>query len=409
MGFWRSIFGPAGYEPPAAIGGVPPHARARFAVDVDSGVLYGTPTLDDYIRQTGRITRAEAMRVPAVKRARDLICGEIGQFPLKMYGPDGKPIAWSLLEQPEAGVAPSVTITRTVEDLLLHERAWWRTVHVGWHGRPADVQRLDAPTVTIQPTIVQTPHGSSTVWPDVPGLIRLDSPSDGLLTSSPAIRACIALDRATLNAVNGVPPMDYFTPAEGVDPFEDDDAAADYLDTWTEARRTRTTAYVPYGLKYNEAGWDPTKLQLVEAREFAITEVARLTGIDAEELSVSTTSRTYANMQDRRRHRLESVLGPFMTAIEGRLSLDDVTPHGFRVAFDTSSYLRLDDLSAAQSDAVLITARVLTPDEARAKRSLEPLGEQAPADPAAVNAALTAVAAIETARAQQRPTTGATP
>src|SRR3712207_9253373 len=53
----------------------------EFSVDIDSGVLNGTPTIDDFIYRTGRISRAEALRVPAVKRARDLICGAIGQFP----------------------------------------------------------------------------------------------------------------------------------------------------------------------------------------------------------------------------------------------------------------------------------------------------------------------------------------
>lgn len=343
-------------------------------MDADSGVLYGVPSLDDLIFQTGPISRDEALRVPAVRRARDLICGEIGQFPLVLIGPDGKTTDWSLLSQPESGVARSVTMTRVVEDMLLFERAWLKTTHVGWHGKPAEVRRLDAQTVTIRPEYVSYPEGTALVWPEVSGIIRLDSPNRGLLTASPAIKACVALERAALRAAQGLPPMDWFTPADGADVLDDDDVM-DLLDAWETARGDRRTAYVPGGLEYHRDGFDPEKTQLAESREFAITEVARLTGIDAEELSVSTTSRTYANMQDRRRHRVESVLGPFMTAIEGRLSLGDVTPHGYRVEFDTSGYLRLDDLTAAQADEVLIRSKVLTPDEARAKRGLEPRGE----------------------------------
>lgn len=93
-----------------------------------------------------------------------------------------------------------------------------------------------------------------------------------------------------------------------------------------------------------------------------------------------------------------------MGAIEARLSMDDITPHGYTVAFDTSDFLRLDDLAAAQADSVLIAAKVLTRDEARAKRGLEPLGDAAAAEPsspdeddtsAAVNAALAVNAAID--------------
>jgi hypothetical protein len=376
-----------------------PAVAARFAVDVDSGVLYGTPSLEDFIYNRLKISRDEALAVPAVKRARDLICGGIGQFPLLLIGPDGKPVEWSLLSQPEAGIAPSVTITRTVEDMLLSERSWWKVTHVGWHNRPAEVLRLDPETVTVQPKYVTYPEGTARVWPEVAGLIRIDSPNGGLLTASVAIRAYIALSRIALRSAEGMPPVDWFEPVAGADPIgipEGDEtqeeadvrAVGELLNAWYLARQMRTTAYIPAAVKYNRDGFDPEKLQLAQAREFAITEIARLTGIDAEDLSVSTTSRTYFNAQDRRRSRIEDVLGPYMTAIEGRLSLDDLTPHGYRVVFDTSSYLRLDDQAAAQTDQVLIGAKVLTPDEAREKRGLEPLGLDAPApsEPPAVPA-----------------------
>lgn len=383
MGFWQNAFGlgevvSSVTDAPTMTERAVAGAGPAFSVDIDSGVLYGTPTLDDAIFRNRRISREEALRVPAVKRARDLICGAIGQFPLRFYDPNGNPATTfspNLFQQPETGHAPSVTWTRVVEDMLLHERAWLRVVAVGWHNRPIEVRRLDPETVTVQQDYVYYPEGAAKVWPEHAGLIRIDSPNGGLL-DSPAIRACIALDRAVLSAVDGAPPIDYFTPTEGADPEEAD--VVDLLDSWADARRKRRTGYVPAAVQYNSAGWDPEKLQLAEARTFAITEVARLTGIDAEELSVSTTSRSYFNGQDRRRSRIEDVLGPYMTAVEGRLSMNDVSPIGYTASFDTSGFLRLDDLAAAQTDSALITARILTPDEARAKRGLEPLGLPAP-------------------------------
>lgn len=349
----------------------------RFGVDIDSGVLYGTPTLEDYIFGRAKISRDEALSVPAVKRARDLICGEIGQFPLILLDPTGKPLDWSLLDQPESGIARSVTVTRTIEDMLLFERSWWKTTHLAWHGRPAEIRRLDPATITVQPRWIYYPEGAAQVWPEISGMIRIDSPNAGLLTASPAIRAYIALARTALRSADGMPPVDWFTPREGADPLKDEDIVQ-LLDDWYAARQLRNTAYVPAALDYHRDGFNPEQLQLAQAREFAVTEIARLTGIDAEELSVSTTSRTYFNSQDRKRQRLESVLGPYMTAVEGRLSMDDVTPHGYRCVFDTAGYLRLDDLAAAQTDQILIGSNVLTSDEAREKRGLEPLGQSAP-------------------------------
>lgn len=375
-----------------------------FDVDVDSGVLYGVPSLNDWIYRTGRITRAEALRVPAVKRARDLIAGGIGQFPLRFLDKNGKVdgnFTPNLFQQPEQGVAPSVTWTRVVEDMLLFGQAWLKITNLGWHNFPIDFRRLDADTVTIQPQFISYPEGTATVWPETPGLIRIDSPNGGILAASAAVRACIALERAALNGVEGVPPNDYFTPLDGEDDRWEtsEEVAEELLDPWAENRKKRSTAYIPAGLKYVIPEWDAQKLQLAEAREFAIKEVARLTGIDAEDLSVSTTSRTYFNAQDRRRVRIEDVQGTYMTAIEGRLSMPDVSPRGYTADVDTTSYLRLDDLTAAQSDAVLIAAKILTPEEARAKRGLDPAGAPTETpDPAAVAAAVAASIAIQTAQ-----------
>lgn len=374
----------------------------RFAgVTADPGVLYGTqtaPTIDDFIFNTVSISRAEALAVPALKRARDMICAGIGQFPLVLIGPDGKQQDWSLLSQPEAGVAPSVTWTRVIEDLLLYERAWLKVTHVGWHGKPAEVIKLDPATITVQPSYVYFPEGSAKVWPEIPGVIRIDSPNGGLLTASTAIRMYIFLQRVALRAAAGMPPADWFTPADGADPVgipvgdetqdeADNRAVREILDNWYMSRQLGETAFIPAALDYHRDGFNPEQLQLSASREFAVTEIARLTGIDAEELSVSTTSRTYFNGQDRRRTRLEDVLGPYMTAVEGRLSMEDVTPRGYQSGFDTANYLRLDDQAAATTDATLIGAKVLTPDEAREKRGLEPLGLDTQTDPAALPAA----------------------
>ena len=377
MGIFASLFGRAPSVHAALE--VSPTTR-RYEVDIDSGVLYGTPSLDDYIYGRAKIARDEALRVPAIKRARDWICGSIGQFPLVLLDPAGRPTDWSLLSQPESGVARSVTVTRTVEDMLMDERAWWKTTHVGWHGKPAEIVRLESQTVSVQPKYVSYPEGQAKVWPSIPGLIRIDSPNGGLL-SSPAIRAYIALARIAMQAIDGAPPIDWFTAGDD-DEDPDDDEVLEILNDWTTARRARRTGYVRKNLKYNRDGFNPEQLQMASAREFAITEIARLTGIDAEELSVSTTSRTYFNALDRRRERLDTVLGPYMTAVEGRLSMEDVTPRGYKVMFDTSAYLRLDDMAAAQTDQILIGSKVLLPDEAREKRHLQPLGTPAPDAPA---------------------------
>lgn len=357
-----------------------------FSTDIDSGTLYGTPTADQALTGGGRVTRAQAMSVPAVRRARDIICGGLGSLPMRLHGPDNKPVPWELFDQPEPGVASVVTWTRVVDDLFFEGRSWLRILNTGWHGYATDVLRLERVAVPEHTISVntETGSGSATVFKPDGLLIRIDSANDPLLTvGARAIRTLLRLETAALNAAEGIPPADYFQPTdEDSSPFDegedDDDGEAEaaevekFLDSWAAFRRKRSTGWVPPGLQYKSNSINPRDLQLVEAREMAIAEIARLTGVDGEDLGVSTTSRVYFNAQDRRRERLDFTMGGFQRAIESRLSMDDVTPPVHTARFDVSGFVATDDKTAAETDQILIDARVIDPGDARDRRGLAP-------------------------------------
>lgn len=354
-----------------------------FAMDAEAlpadvpAAFYGLSSYVSPAATTAPVTRKEAMSVPAIKRARDLIAGTLGTLPVDVVGPDAESVAWPVLDQPERDVPRSVTMARTFEDALFHQVAWWRVVEFGWHNYPVKVKRIDPRRVTVKEDQGEVRIDGAVV-PNRE-LIRFDAPTDGLLIAGArAIRTLLALDSAAARASDGTPPVDYFTPADGFDdPAEDDDVEA-LLDAWDEARRKRSTAYVPQALKYNIAGWSPEQLQMADARQHAVLEIARLAGIDAEELGVSTTSRTYANQWDRRKSFLDFTLGAFRQAFEDRLSMGDLTPRGYAVKFNLSSFLRSDDLTRMQTYEIGHRVGAYTTPEIR------DLEDKPPLDPSAL-------------------------
>ncbi len=180
-------------------------------------------------------------------------------------------------------------------------------------------------------------------------LIHFESPNEPLLVAGArAIRTALMLDDAARRYSEGAPPLDYFTPSDGVDP-EDDNVVVEILDAWQTARQTRSTGYVPASLTYNTAGWNPEQLQMADARQHAVLEIARAAGVDAEDLGVSTTSRTYFNAFDRKQARIQDTLRGYMVAVEERLSMGDVTPRGYTAKTNLSDFLRSDDLTRFQS------------------------------------------------------------
>lgn len=378
----------------------------RFAVDQDAipPGFFGLGSYDD--EQTPivpRVSRRAAMQVPAVKRGRDLICAPIGGLPLQTYNSNQAEVTDDLLKQPEADVPRIVTMTRTVEDMLFEQRAWWRVVE--WTGPrpynyPRRIRRLDPRSVQIranQQVYVSrdgSMQGASWEWVPDEELIRFDSPTDGILTAGAgAIATILMLDRRAYRSAKNPVPDGYFTPYDGTDPFDEDDeslsveeraalyTAQKFLAEWAAARQLGTQGYVPGGLKYEQLQWDPKAMQLAEARQHAVLEIARLMGLEPEDLGVSTTSRTYFNAETKRRDRIDFTLGMYMTAIQDRLSMGDVTPRGQYVRFNVDAFLRTDTLARYQAYAAAKDLGLLTLPEMRELEDLPPLPDATGATP----------------------------
>jgi HK97 family phage portal protein len=365
-----------------------PEQGPRFSgVDIDTALLYGVAPWQT--SPVARLSPREALSVPAVKFARDKIAGAVGSLPLALYKSDGTLQDWSLLNQPEETTTPVNTWTDVAEDLLFESVAWLRIINVGWHNKPVTVKRLDPRTVTVQQNQVFVPtknghFGQALEWIPDDQLIRIDSPNAPLLVvGARAIRTLINLSNTTDQAASALPPSTYFTPAEGVDPFEDETEIQTALDAFALARSRNVTGYVPAALKLNALGWNPEQLQLKDLREQAVLEIARLTGVDAEDLGVSTTSRTYFNAFDRKQAFIQFTLGPYLLAISQRLSMDDVTPRGYAVRHDLDAFFQADTLARYQAYQVGLQTGAITHEEIRANEGKPPLTtEQMTAIPA---------------------------
>jgi HK97 family phage portal protein len=337
-----------------------------FAVDAESvpAQIFGLETYSDPIAPASRISRREAIQCAAVKRARDLICGNLSMLPLAVYDTENIKHESNLLDQPERGRTRTATLADTIDDLLFEGVAYWRVTERGWDGYPAWIKRVRPERVSIdEDTGIVRVDGREIPSRD---LIQFESPNDALLKAGArAIRTTLRLEAAAANYADGTPPIDYFTPAEGADPADDEDVL-DLLNAWKDARRTRATAYVPASLNYNTGGWNPEQLQLADARQHAVLEIARAAGVDPESLGVSVGGMTYYNAQDRDRVFLRSTLGAYRAVIEQRLSMGDVTKRGYFVRFDLSDFLRADDKTRMEVHALARQLGIETEEEARA-------------------------------------------
>lgn len=311
-----------------------------------------------------RVSRREALQVPAVLAGRNRICTTLATLPLNLHGPDRAVRDWPLFAQPDPDIPASVTWALTYEDLLFEAVAWWQVTARSALGWPTEIRHVPVTSVSPQPfpwrgpadvvtPDLQIPENPEGVYVDgvyVPNkdIIRFDSPNPPLLVhAARAIRTALKLDATSSRYANEPVGIGYFMSDDGSNPFEDEDdpeaAVAAFLADWGRARSTNSWGWVPPGVKLGDGiGFSPRDLQLADARQHAVLEIARAMLIDPEDLGVSTTSRTYNNREDRLRDFLNVTLGGYVSCVQDRLSMKDVSPRGSYARISLDGFLRSD-------------------------------------------------------------------
>lgn len=316
-----------------------------------------------------KVPRALAIQVPAVKRGRDLICATLGGLAPRVIDSNNRTVASELADQPEENTARSITWTRAVEDMVFEGYTWLRITEFAADGFPSKVVRLDPNSVSVNKqgrvyTNSRTGAAQGSTWEFVPDseIIRIDSPNDGILTSGArAIRIALQL-MATAGRYADDPGMfGYVTPKAGEHGPGDLDAAEKMLDDFEDRRRRRSVAYLE-SMDFNLVSWSPEQLQLKDARDYAVLELAREFGVDPEEFGVSTTSRTYANSEQRRLDLIDFTLFAYVRSIEDRMRMRDVLPPGHRWIYDYTDFLRSDTLTRLQAYSEGLALGVYTPE-----------------------------------------------
>lgn len=309
-------------------------------------------------------TRASAMRVGSVAAARNRIVGPIAGMPLVAVGAGADA---PILAQPERGRCRTITLAWTVDQMLWHGRAWWQIVERRQDGRPQAV------VLRVEESIAYDPaRGTVTVDGGPPLLesefIRLDAMHEGVLaTGSEVITRAVLVEAAAAKASDNPVPSIELHQTDG--PPLSSSQIDELVGRWSRARRGANggVAYTSPTVEVKSHGVAAEQL-LITGRNAAALDVARQFGLPAWALDVSVegSSLTYSNVPSRSRELLDYTLRPYMDAIEGRLSMPDVTPPGTEVRLDPLRLLRGDFLDRMTAGKVAIDAGIYTAAEIRA-------------------------------------------
>jgi HK97 family phage portal protein len=360
--------------------------EAQYAPAVmDTTYGYGSFNTNSSFGYNGvGIDRNFALQVSSVARCRNLVAGVISSIDLGLYKKStgeklGSPV-W--LEQPDQRQPRSVTIAATVDSLMFYSVAYWRCTSLyADDGRPSGFEWVANNRVTYTTnkygTEVQDYFVDGQVVPmsGIGSLVTFQSLLPGVLQSaSTTIKAAWDVQKAA--AVSAATPMaTTILKNNGADLPESQ--IQGILAGWNSARRNRSTAYLTSTLTAENIGFSPKEMGYVDFSQYLATEISRAMNVPSYLISADmNNSMTYQNILDGRKEFVAYSLQPYISAIEDRLSMNDITNSQNQVRFAVDdTFLRVDAKDRLDIIEKMLNLDLIDVDQARSMEQLTPLGD----------------------------------
>jgi Phage portal protein len=350
----------------AAMLGLVPYVEAAAPLDPPTVSVGASSTgLGTFTVPTrAAVGKIEALRIPTLQRAHDLIVALVSGLPLVPYrerwNPDTgrldlepvQPLPWHV--RPDPAITRQAFLGAIASDLWAYGRAYMRItsryaarpgIPEDWPAtfrwmpyeyvqvtRPADAD----PALHLPPGSTVTYAGARVPLRDV---IELRSPTVGVCEAGQeAIATAAALNSAARRFANVEMPSGWLRQVDG-EPM-DGDALSELAAAWTAARQANTTGALNQLVEFHESTYDPDRLQLVESRQYQALELARVGNVPPYLVGAPTgTGMTYQNAQQARSDLVDFGAAPIIAAIGQAFSGPQVTPAGQGVWLDTAAWL----------------------------------------------------------------------
>jgi HK97 family phage portal protein len=360
--------------------------EAQYAPAVmDTTYGYGSFNTNSAFGYNGvGIDRNFALQVASVSRCRNLVAGVISSIDLALYKKStgeklGSPV-W--LEQPDQRQPRSVTIAATVDSLIFYSVAYWRVTSLyADDGRPSGFEWVANNRVTFTTNQYGTEvkdyfvDGQLVPMGGIGSLVTFQSLIPGVLqTAGTTIKAAWDIQRAA--SISAATPMaTTILKNNGADLPETQ--IQGLLAGWNSARKNRSTAYLTSTLTAENIGFSPRDMMYNEASQYLATEIARAMNVPAYYISADmNNSMTYQNILDGRKEFVAYSLQPYISAIEDRLSMNDITNSQNQVRFAVDdTFLRVDAKDRLDIIEKMLNLDLISVEQARSMEQLTPLGD----------------------------------
>lgn len=344
----------------------------------------------------GRISTDEALSIPAVFRALDIIVSSSLQLPIviERWGETHSPAALkSILAKPSVGMSQREFVSQLIMCLLVSGNAYVRKVYAA--GELVDLQVLPPHEVMV----LQDPETGMVegyAWRnkrfkphEVRHITKLRLPGRAyglgpIQAAQKGLRlAADQMDFASAWFDTTGQPAGLLKVKDGASKSPEEMRITRNMFNGFDANGNRIPNDLnPMRVKLINSGWDyehllisPKDALWLEAQNFSTLEIARLFGVPASLMYAvpEGSSMTYANVDQEWLGFVKFTLMGYLIPIEDALT--EIIPTGQRAKFNLEGLLRSDTRSRYDAHQVGITAGFLTVNEAREIEGRNPLEE----------------------------------
>jgi len=329
-----------------------------------------------------RVSRKDAMSVPAVARARNLICGTVAGIPLEYYNKQtGEVIASPRWINQLAKNQPSfITICWIVDSLLFYGVSYLRvTERYAEDGRPSAFEWIANARVTFTTDlegIMVTQYYVDAAPIAMNDIVTIQGFDEGVLErAGRTIQSAIDINKAA-SIASATPMSSGILKNTGADlpPAE----VSGLLAAWKRSRNNNSTAYLTSTLEFQSTQFSPKDMMYNEAIQNLATEIARAMNVPAYYLSADQNSTmTYANVTEERKQFFALSIEPYIQAIQTRLSMDDISTSGHQVRFAVfDTFLKQDPMVELSVIEKMLSLGLITTEQAMEMTDLTPNGSE---------------------------------
>lgn len=344
------------------------------------------------------IDENSVMGIPAFSRGAQVISKAVASMPLHLYKKEG--VGRYKVEDSEfikifRGKAnPFMTAETLIQTcqlhLLVHGNAYIKVVRTQG-GRVSELYPIHPSFISIEvkdfeveytytnggETEVLQPgsliHIKGHSLDGITGLSLIDSfqKSLGIMIAAETYGVNVFENSASTNLFITMPP-DF----SGVTPEQLDVIRKNFHTHQTGARNAGKAALLPPGLDIKPVKVTAEELQLLQTRQYHVTEVSRMLNIQPHLVGDLSRS-TFSNIEHQSIEFLQYTLNPWLVAWEQALTayLLPEGSEGFFFEFNRDSLLRTDTKARYEAHAIALQNGILNIDEVRAIESLNPLPE----------------------------------